>query len=422
NIVTIYDVGEHDGLPFIAMEYVRGETFADLLGLRPPLPVLRKVQLTEEVCAGLNHAHESGIVHRDIKPANLIVGPEGTVKILDFGIAKLSATGITVPGAIIGTLNYMSPEQVKGDPVDARADIFSAGAVLYELLTHQPAFPGELPDEVFRQILKGVPTPMTEFVPDLDPRLVSLVEQALEKDPDDRFESISAVQRELANIRLNPQGSFVPAPPPPRQTPSPAGPDPAKIRAHQIDGHLIAARHAFEAGDYQAAIESCKQVLMLDASDDRALAQLDRIHEAVDAQQEAVKTANERGRAAYESGNLLTALREFRQALALEPQNEEAPALVEAVEALIRQKQEESRIRAAVDEARRRFEKGERQQAIRSLEALPASNKNVADTLAELRIALNEIEEQQRIENERLEEQRRIEAARLEEERRLEAA
>ena len=91
NIVTIYDVGEQDGLPFIAMEYVRGETFADLVGLRPPLSVLRKVQLMEEVCAGLAHAHEAGIVHRDIKPANLIVGPEGTVKILDFGIAKLIA-------------------------------------------------------------------------------------------------------------------------------------------------------------------------------------------------------------------------------------------------------------------------------------------------------------------------------------------
>ena len=184
NIVTIYDVGEQDGLPFIAMEYVRGETFADLVGLRPPLSVLRKVQLMEEVCAGLAHAHEAGIVHRDIKPANLIVGPEGTVKILDFGIAKLSATGITVPGAIMGTLNYMSPEQVNGTSVDARADIFSVGAVLYELLSHQQAFPGQVPDEVLHRILHGDPTPIREYCPDLDRRLVQLVEQALEKNPD----------------------------------------------------------------------------------------------------------------------------------------------------------------------------------------------------------------------------------------------
>src|SRR6185369_15438550 len=241
NIVTIYDVGEHDGLPFIAMEYVRGDTFADLVCLRPPLSIPRKLQLTEEVCAGLAHAHEAGIVHRDIKPANLIVGPEGTVKILDFGIAKLSATGITQPGAIMGTLNYMSPEQVKGTTVDARADIFSVGAVLYELLSHQLAFPGQLPDEVFHQILTGVPTPITEYCPDLDPRLVRLVDQALEKDPDDRFENIAAVQRELSAIRLNPHGAVTtppPAPTAPRKTPSPSTPDPAKVRAHQIDEHL----------------------------------------------------------------------------------------------------------------------------------------------------------------------------------------
>ena len=158
----------------------------------------------EEVCAGLAHAHEAGIVHRDIKPANLIVGPEGTVKILDFGIAKLSATGITLPGAIMGTLNYMSPEQVKGTSVDARADIFSVGAVLYELLSHQQAFPGQVPDEVLRRILHGDPTPITEYCPDLDRRLVQLVEQALEKNPDQRFQHIVAVQRELASIRHSP--------------------------------------------------------------------------------------------------------------------------------------------------------------------------------------------------------------------------
>jgi len=217
NIVTIYDVGEDDGLPFIAMEYVRGETFADLMCLRPPLSINRKVQLTEEVCAGLAHAHEAGIVHRDIKPANLIVGPEGTVKILDFGIAKLSTAGMTLPGAIMGTLNYMSPEQVRGTTVDARADIFAVGAVLYELLTHQQAFPGNRPGEVLDQILNGVPKPIREFVPEIDPRLVELVDSALEKDPDDRIQEIATLQRELASIRLNPQAAE-PRFSPPRRT------------------------------------------------------------------------------------------------------------------------------------------------------------------------------------------------------------
>ena len=160
NIVTIYDIGEHEGRPFIAMEYVAGETFAELIRSEAPLPFGRKLQMIEEVCAGLTHAHESGIVHRDIKPANLIVDPEGTVKILDFGIARLNASGMTQPGMVIGTLNYMSPEQIGGIAVDGRADIFAVGAVLYELLSLRQAFPGDDYQAVFRQLLNGSPVPL----------------------------------------------------------------------------------------------------------------------------------------------------------------------------------------------------------------------------------------------------------------------
>jgi eukaryotic-like serine/threonine-protein kinase len=405
NIVTIYDVGEHDGLPFIAMEYVRGETFADLVCLRPPLSILRKVQLTEEVCAGLAHAHEAGIVHRDIKPANLIVGPEGTVKILDFGIAKLSATGITVAGAIMGTLNYMSPEQVQGTSVDARADIFSVGAVLYELLSHQQAFPGQVPGEVLQRILNGVPNPITEYCPDIDPRLVELVERLLEKNPDRRFQSIASVQKELAGIRLSPQAAVVtppPAPAPARKTPSPVKRDLAALRAQHIDEHLVAAQHAFDSGDFDAAIESCKEVLMLNGSEDRAISLIDRIHTAIDEQQTAIRAAIDRARADFEGGNPASALREVEQVLALEPDNAEAQALGAAAAAAVREREEEARLHAAVDEARRRFADGEHQAALQSLEALDStSNTLVTGTLEELRLALQEIEERRRVEYER---------------------
>ena len=201
NIVTIYDVGEDEGLPFIAMEYVRGETFTDLVGLRPPLSVRRKLQLAGEVCAGLAHAHSAGIVHRDIKPANLIVGSEGIVKILDFGIAKLSSSTMTLPGSVLGTLNYMAPEQVRGMAVDARADIFAVGAVLYELLTHRQAFPGRAANEVLDRILNGVPEPIANSCPDIDPRLADLVNFALEKNADQRIQEIGVLQKELENLR-----------------------------------------------------------------------------------------------------------------------------------------------------------------------------------------------------------------------------
>jgi eukaryotic-like serine/threonine-protein kinase len=421
NIVTIYDVGEHDGLPFIAMEYVRGETFADLVCLRPPLSLLRKLQLTEEVCAGLAHAHEAGIVHRDIKPANLIVGPEGTVKILDFGIAKLSATGNTVPGSILGTLNYMSPEQVKGVAVDARADIFSVGAVLYELLSHQQAFPGQLPDDVLPRILSGVPTPLTEYCPDIDQRLVRLVDQALEKDPDQRFQSIAAVQKALSSIRLNPDGGIVTPPPaaPGRKTPSPVIIDPVRQRAQQIEQHLADAKQAFDAREYDAAIESCKQVLMLDASDERALSQIDRVHAAIEKHEEDLRI-----RAAFEEEQrrleherlerhrrISALLTEARTALqgqhlgeaserldrvreidAAVPELSDLTARLEAARAAVRLKEEQERAAREAAEARRR-------QGEQKLEEAAAHLENGDLTVAAdmLKIAVDLAPQHQRI-------------------------
>ena len=386
NIVTIFDVGEDEGLPFIAMEYVRGETFTDVLGLRPPLSVLRKMQLIEEVCAGLAHAHEAGIVHRDIKPANLIVGSEGIVKILDFGIAKLSSSGITLPGVILGTLNYMAPEQVRGEAVDARADVFAVGAVLYELLTHRQAFPGRASSEVLDKILNGVPQPIAEVYPDVDQRLVELVDHALEKNRDRRIPEIALLQKELANIRLKPavgearrsgsprtgsnqrQTGLITPPPSPVSGSRPSSSTERSRAAEkaQIEEHLNAAQREFDAGNYDAAIESCKRVLMLDDSDERAIAQLDRIHSAFDEQ----------------------------QALAdLAAQEQEA----------------EERLNAGIEDARRRFAKGDHQTALRMLEALePASHVLVGEALEELRAALHQIEEDRRIARERAEQRQRL--------------
>src|SRR5262252_1304906 len=410
NIVTIYDVGEQDGLPFIAMEYVRGETFIELVGLKPPLPVDRKLQLMEEVCAGLAHAHEAGIVHRDIKPANLILSSEGTVKILDFGIAKLSSANMTIPGSIMGTLNYMSPEQAKGNPVDARTDVFAVGIVMYELLSHQPAFTGTYATEALHKILHGTPTPITEYCPGLDPRLVELIDRAIEKDPDKRFQTIGAVGKAISNIRLDSQRVTRSAA---RTTPrpSPRTTDPATIRAEQIEDLLAAAERAFDGGDYDGAIDACKRVLLLDGSNARALAELDRVQAAMDERRAEVRAAVERGRTAFASGNLISALREVKQALALDPNDRDALALSAQTEQASKERQEEARIRAAVGAARRQFAAGEHRAALAALEALQLnSHPLVRPALDELRTALNQIEEQQRIEAELVEQRRQIAA------------
>src|SRR5262245_8922218 len=201
NIVTIFELGEHEGMPFIAMEYVQGETLTQFLTHRPAAPLHRKLQIIDQLCAGLHYAHRMGVVHRDIKPANIMIDTEGTVKILDFGIARMGA-GTTMMGMMIGTLNYMAPEQMEGKSVDARADIFAVGAVIYELFTYRSAFTGSMQSEVMYAILHGRPKPLAEAAPGLDPDLIAIVDKCLEKKPEDRFQDLAALRQAMSGARL----------------------------------------------------------------------------------------------------------------------------------------------------------------------------------------------------------------------------
>src|SRR5262249_25021135 len=187
--------------------------------------------------------------------------------------------------------------------------------------------------------------------------------------------------------------------------------DPARLRADQIQEYLAAAERAFAGGDYDGAIDACKQVLMIDASNERAFAELDRIHAAVDERQAAVEAAVERGRAAFETGNMISALREVKQALALDPYGAAALALSAQTEQTIKDRQDDARIHAAVDSARRRFAAGDHHAALESLEAIrPATNALVRAALDELRRALSEIDEQRRIDAAQNDRRRRIAA------------
>ena len=177
HIVTVYDVGEHQGQPFIAMEYVKGETLGEVIGRRAPITMASKLTLMEDLCAGLDYAHNEGLVHRDIKPANLMVtnGVEG-LKILDFGIARGAGdSGLTEVGTMIGTPNYMSPEQASGKTVDRRSDIFAVGAVIYETLAYKQAFPGKEWQVVLPSILNESPAPLTQIDKGFDSRLSDIV-------------------------------------------------------------------------------------------------------------------------------------------------------------------------------------------------------------------------------------------------------
>ena len=201
NLITIYEVGDHDQQPFIAMEYVDGTTIGELIKRRQPLPLAQKLSFIEQICAGLHHAHRVGIVHRDIKPANLMVDGQGVIRILDFGIARVANSGMTSDGALIGTLNYMSPEQMLGRPVDFRSDIFSLGAVAYELLSYHQAFPGSLNDGLLQRLPQEAPTPLSSVCPGLPPGLEAIVLRALAKAPLERFADLDEMRTAVRHLR-----------------------------------------------------------------------------------------------------------------------------------------------------------------------------------------------------------------------------
>ena len=200
NIVSIFDRGEADGSYFIVMEYVEGRTLKELIRSRGPCPVPVAIAYTRQILSGLRYAHRNGVIHRDIKPHNVIVDSEGVVKVTDFGIARAGASQMTEEGAIIGTAQYLSPEQARGAPVDQTSDLYSTGIVLFELLTGEVPFSGDTPVEIAMKHLSEVPKPPSELRAEVPDDLDSVVLRALSKEPAERYQSAAAMDADLETV------------------------------------------------------------------------------------------------------------------------------------------------------------------------------------------------------------------------------
>ncbi len=206
-IVAVYDTGEADTpagpVPYIVMEFVDGVTLRDIVHNDGPMPPVRALEVIADACQALNFSHQHGIIHRDVKPANIMISKNNAVKVMDFGIARAIADGghrVTQTAAVIGTAQYLSPEQARGDKVDARSDVYSLGCVLYEILTGDPPFVGDTPVAVAYQHVREDPVPPSQRHPGISADLDAVVLKALAKNPDNRYQTAAEMRTDLVRV------------------------------------------------------------------------------------------------------------------------------------------------------------------------------------------------------------------------------
>src|SRR5215475_2281794 len=200
NIVSIFDRGQAEGTYYIAMEYLDGRTLKELLVRNGPTPIPIAIDYTRQILSAIAFAHRNGIVHRDIKPHNIVVRKDGRLKVTDFGIARSGASQMTEAGSIVGTAQYLSPEQARGKPVDQRSDLYSLGIVLYEMLTGRVPFTGDAAVEIAMKHLDTIPDPPSKLRPEISHDLDAVVMRALAKDPAERYASAEEMDADLARV------------------------------------------------------------------------------------------------------------------------------------------------------------------------------------------------------------------------------
>jgi serine/threonine-protein kinase len=274
NIVSVYDMGEVQGRLYLAMELLEGEDLRALVDKQAQLQPAERVRILAEIAAGVSYAHSRGVVHRDLKPANILLTSGGRVKLLDFGLARLvSMDTITRRGVILGTPDYMSPEQAMGKTVDFRSDIFSSGAVFYEFLTLQKPFKGKTLHSVLYQIISEQPDSVLTLNPEVPAKLALLVHRMLEKDPQRRPQEMVDVERDLRDLAAHLRRRL--------GLSNPLPPEETRMR---LKDTLARGKALLDAGKEQDARKEARVALSLDPDNEEASELLWRSEKSLRAQ------------------------------------------------------------------------------------------------------------------------------------------
>jgi hypothetical protein len=316
NIVTVYESGEQDGNPYLVMECLDGEPVSRVINERRPMPIVDKLELFVQVCDGLQHAHDRKpqVIHRDIKPANVILLRDGTAKIVDFGIARVVGieTSTLQAGQLLGSLSYLSPEQINSVPIDARTDIFSAGVMLYELLTYALPFKGNEPAAVFVKILREDPPPLSTYLGEVPPELQACVSRALAKKTHDRYQTAEELGFDLLQIQK-------------------------KIKQGMAADFMQRAEAAMQRGDLERVKQHLQEILRLDRHHDQANRMLAEVRKAIQEQQRSAQIVQMRSQAqvALSGQQYEEALACADQALQLDPADQASVVLREEIQKAI---------------------------------------------------------------------------------------
>jgi eukaryotic-like serine/threonine-protein kinase len=329
NIVTIYELGEEEGSPYLVMEYLNGQSLEKLIESRQKMPLAQKLDIIVQICSALHYAHQQGVVHRDIKPANVMVQPNGRVKLLDFGIAHTMDKGLTRTGQIIGTLNYISPEQLNGAAVDGRADIFATGTMMFQLLSgHLPFDAPETAAVITRILHQPVPS-LSLYLTDYSAELDSILQHATAKDCNQRYRTADDFGLEVASIK-------------------------ERLDWEAIDEYLDEARARIVASDLAGARNLLSQVLKLDsqnAAANQAMADVQRLLEQNENNQR-IQQLRTQAQDAFAQKKYTEAMDRISAAINIAKTDPELLSFREVIQQAIVRKQQASKLQQLAEAAR----------------------------------------------------------------------